>query len=461
MSTCARHMSNWVAGLTASQIPEAELVLARARIADTAGLLVAGCTTPASGAAIDLARVSASGSDDQTGAAIIGQKGSWPFPWAAFVHGVTAHCRDFDDTFPQSVIHPGSTIVSTAMALGSSLRAQDEDILVAIVAGYEIAARLGLAGGRHLIARGFHGTGIYGPVISAVVAGKLLGLPAPQLTSAIGLSASMSSGLFEFQTDGSWSKWLHVGWSCLGGTSAAKLASSGFTGPASALEGGRGLYAAFIGLDDTDIARLTEGLGEQWLGRTALPKYYPCAHVIQPYLDLGRRLSASIETSKIERIICHVAPWAVSLVCEPLARKQSPQTEMDVIGSLPFLVAAALVDGNVTLEHLSGKSRARADLRQLATRITYRADPALGEGFDGRLEVLLHNGARECHDVDALVTDGAAIICKAQALLSHRFGTIAAKRICDGLTGARPDSLLQSWNEAMALPETAQAARHD
>ena len=49
-------MSNWVAGLTASQIPEAELVLARARIADTAGLLVAGCTTPASGAAIDLAR---------------------------------------------------------------------------------------------------------------------------------------------------------------------------------------------------------------------------------------------------------------------------------------------------------------------------------------------------------------------------------------------------------------------
>ena len=69
----------------------------------------------------------------------------------------------------------------------------------------------------------------------------------------------------------------------------------------------------------------------------------------------------------------------------------------------------------VTLEHLSGKSRARMDLRQLATRITYRDDPALGEGFDGRLEVFLHNGARECHDVDALVTDGSAIIYSSSA----------------------------------------------
>ena len=459
MSTSAEALSEWAVGLTAKAVPPAELALARARIADTAGLLVAGHATEASAASVQLARVSASGRPEE-GASVIGQGGAWPFPWAAFVHGVTAHCRDFDDTFPQSVIHPGSTVVSTAMAVGEAVRASDDDILTAVVAGYEIGARLGLAGGRRLIPRGFHGTGIYGPIISAVVAGKLLNLSTTQMTSAIGLSTSMSGGTYEFQSDGSWSKWLHVGWSCLGGCSAAKLASAGFKGPASALEGARGLYAAFIGLDQADLASVTAGLGEQWLGRTALPKYYPCAHVIQPYIDVGRRLAKGLDLAQIEEIVCHIAPWAVALVCEPLSRKQSPQSEMDVIGSLPFLVAAALVDGDVTLEHLKPETRTRGDLLGVAARVSYRADPALGEGFDGRLELTRRDGARESHDVRVLETDMTAIGRKSAALLAKAFGAMEAKRICDAIVAGADGNLVESWKAAQAIPGIFEAPRH-
>jgi 2-methylcitrate dehydratase PrpD len=457
MSTFAEALSEWAVDLNAKSVPPDELELARCRIADTAGLLAAGHSTKASLAAVQLARVSASGTLE-AGASMIGQSGRWPFPWAAFVHGVTAHCRDFDDTFPQSVVHPGSTIVSTAMAVGEALRANDDNILTAVVAGYEIGARLGLAGGRNLIPRGFHGTGVYGPIISAVVAGKLLNLSARQMASAIGLATSMSSGLFEFQTDGSWSKWLHVGWSCLGGCTAAQLASNGFKGPITGLEGGRGLYAAFIGLDKADLSSLTAGLGKTWLARTALPKYYPCAHVIQPYIDAGRNLSKQIDPSQIKEINCHIAPWAVSLVCEPLARKQKPQSEMDVIGSLPFLVAASIVDGNVTLEHLDQETRARSDILALAARVTYTADAKLGESFDGRLDLVRHDGTRESHDVRALETSKTAILKKSIILLTKAFSAPVAEQICKKFVAG--ESLAVTWNEAMAVPGRPKAKRH-
>jgi 2-methylcitrate dehydratase PrpD len=457
MSTFAEALSEWTVDLNAKSVPPDELELARCRIADTAGLLAAGHSTKASLAAVQLARVSASGTPE-AGASMIGQGGRWPFPWTAFVHGVTAHCRDFDDTFPQSVVHPGSTIVSTAMAVGEAVRANDDDILTAVVAGYEIGARLGLAGGRNLIPRGFHGTSVYGPIISAVVAGKLLNLSARQMTSAIGLATSMSSGLFEFQTDGSWSKWLHVGWSCLGGCTAAQLASNGFKGPATSLEGERGLYAAFIGLDNADLSSLTAGLGKTWLARTALPKYYPCAHVIQPYIDAGRRLSKQIDLSQIREINCHIAPWAVPLVCEPLARKQKPQSEMDVIGSLPFLVAASIVDGNVTLDHLNSATRARSDILAMAARVTYKADAKLGEGFDGYLDVIWNDGTLEQHDVRALETGKAAILRKSTALLAMAFGVPEADRICKKFIAG--ESLLVAWNEAIALPGKSEGQRH-
>lgn len=457
MSTFAEALSEWAVDLKAKSVPPDELELARCRIADTAGLLAAGHSTKASLAAVQLARVSASGTLE-AGASMIGKSGRWPFPWAAFVHGVTAHCRDFDDTFPQSVVHPGSTIVSTAMAVGEALRANDDDILTAVVAGYEIGARLGLAGGRNLIPRGFHGTGVYGPIISAVVAGKLLNLSARQMASAIGLATSMSSGLFEFQTDGSWSKWLHVGWSCLGGCTAAQLASNEFKGPITGLEGGRGLYAAFIGLDKADLSSLTAGLGKTWLARTALPKYYPCAHVIQPYIDAGRNLSKQIHPSQVKEINCHIAPWAVSLVCEPLARKQKPQSEMDVIGSLPFLVAASIVDGNVTLKHLDQETRARSDILALAARVTYTADAKLGEGFDGRLDLVRHDGTRESHDVRALETSKTAILKKSIILLTKAFSAPVAEQICKKFVAG--ESLVVTWNEAMAVPGRPKAKRH-
>src|SRR6185312_242254 len=92
---------------------------------------------------------------------------------AALIHGSLAHARDFDDTFPDSVVHPGSTVIAAALAAGEARDTAFDELSSAIVAGYEIAARLGAAAGRKFHARGFHATSVIGPVAAAATAARI------------------------------------------------------------------------------------------------------------------------------------------------------------------------------------------------------------------------------------------------------------------------------------------------
>src|SRR5205814_924820 len=133
--------------------------------------------------------------------------------------------------------------------------------------------------------RGFHATGVVGPLAAAVTAAKLYRLNARATAEAMGLAGSMAGGLMEFLADGSWSKWLHTGWAAHGGIVAAQFAGAGFHGPLSVLEGRAGLYNAFLGPGTADLQNVAADLGAAWRGGAAQFKYYPCAHVIQPYID--------------------------------------------------------------------------------------------------------------------------------------------------------------------------------
>jgi 2-methylcitrate dehydratase PrpD len=450
-------LAGWIAGLDANDIPHAELQLARLRVMDTAGLLCAGRRTKAADIAIATALRNggiATGADGAS--SVVGRQEPWRPAWAAFVHGIIAHCRDFDDTFPQSVVHPGSTIVSVALALGEARGSSTQEVLAAIVIGYEVAARLGHAGGRHLHAKGFHASGVYGPVIAAAVASRLLRLDALGTANALGLAGSMGGGLLEFLTDGSWSKWLHVGWSAFGGINAAQMAADGFRGPTTALEGSKGLFAAFVGTDDARLEALTESLGSSWMARTALPKYFPCAHVIQPYLAGILDLHGAIDPLEVVGVECLIAPWAVPIVCEPLAQKRGPKTEMDVIASLPFLVAAALIDGDVGLAHLSEASRNRSDLLSLAERVSYRADSALGHGFEGSIRISLRDGRIIDKRVRELGLDPERLIDKFRRLCEESFGTIGTRAFSEGLLEG--DDVLAIWRSALRSIHAVAAA---
>ena len=256
-----------------------------------------------------------------------------------------------------------------------------------------------------------------GPLAAAAVAARFVGLDAERLASAFGLAGSMSGGLMEFVTEGTWSKWLHTGWAAQGGITAASLAARGFRGPPTVIEGTYGLYRAFLGDDAPVLDGIADGLGEIWRGEDAHFKYYPCAHVIQPYIDAALELRAAhaIAPSAIAHVTCRIAPWAVPIVCEPRAPKIAPSNEMEAIASLPYQVAAALIDGAVGLETISETSVKRADLRSLAARVAHSVDPALGHSFDGEIEIELADGARHVAAAITAPPDRAKVIAKFQA----------------------------------------------
>ncbi len=255
--TLSARLATWFETLAWASLPEMQRELARTRLLDTLGLIMGGYRSEAASIARDLAlRSCGAGSSTVAGSAT-----ALPAAWAALVHGVAAHCFDFDDTFPESVVHPGSVIVPTALAVGEAAGASGAEILTAIAGGYEIAARLGRAGGRRFHERGFHATGIFAPLTAAFVAARLMRLDPRASASAAGLAASMSGGLLAFLPDGSWSKWLHVGWGNFGGITAAQLAQAGFRGPAGALDGRSNLYSAFIGEARVDVDAVTAQLG--------------------------------------------------------------------------------------------------------------------------------------------------------------------------------------------------------
>ncbi|HEY0747897.1 MAG TPA: MmgE/PrpD family protein [Steroidobacteraceae bacterium] len=410
MNSLSEEIARWVISLQPSHVPAEVGELSKLRMLDTIGLILAARETDAAKAALDVVQQQGGRAES----VLIGGTDRVPAAAAAFAHGVIAHCRDFDDTFLDSVVHPGSVVVPVALAVGQAAVCSGAQIKLAIAVGYEISGRIGSAFGRKLYRGGFHPSGIVGPLAAAATAGKLYGLTSPQMVSAMGLAGSMSAGLMEFLGDGSWSKWLHLGWAAHGGIVAAQLAARGFKGPRGVLEGPAGLYHSFLRQAHIDFASLTAGLGDAWHGSAAEFKYYPCAHVIQPFVDAALRLKVEhrLTAGAIREVKCEIAEWCIPLVCEPRAPRLRPATDMQAIASLPFILSCALTDGVVTLDSICAANLRRADVLSLADRISHSSAASVGDRFEGQLEIFMTDGGRFCAIVGLAPVDEFAVRTK-------------------------------------------------
>ena len=429
MPTIAAEFAAWARDLRVADVPAEVRDRVALRVADAVGLVAAAWSTPPGVAVRALAQELAGAGE----ARLLFDPTPLHPASAALAHGTLVHALDYDDTFPTSVIHPMGVLLPTALAVTAPDRA-GADVITAIAAGDEFLARLGAAAGRGLHARGFQATSVFGPLAAALVAGTLRGREPAVVASAMGLAGSMSGGLLEFLSDGSWSKRLHPGWAAHGGIVADGLAARDFPGPASVVEGRHGLFAAF--LDQPVGADVTADLGRRWLSSEAQVKLYPCAHVLHPFIDMAADLRARVDPARIERVVCEVAPWYVPIVCEPVAEKVAPASEYQARASLPIAVALALTDPRVGVASFEADSTGRAAVRALARRVEYVADPALDGGFGARMHVVVDgrrvDGTMPVVDEVAGVrrkfddnTGGAAALWNAaRDLDAHPVGTI-------------------------------------
>jgi len=199
---------------------------------------------------------------------------------AALANGTSTHGFELDDIVQGALTHAGAVVVPAALATAEAHQASGPRLLLGIIAGYEMAARLGLALGAGHNNKGFHTTGVAGPVASAIATGIVMKLPKTQVISAIGIACSAASGIKAFtQGTGGMVKRMHAGHAAEAGVVACELAKRVFTGPAQAIDGRFGLLEV-IGGNDTRPDALDAKLGESFAITQVWVKAYPCCGLI-------------------------------------------------------------------------------------------------------------------------------------------------------------------------------------
>jgi 2-methylcitrate dehydratase PrpD len=391
MTPAARTLGEWAARLRPEDIPPAVRDNAALRVLDTIGCALAGAREDHAPSVLALA----SHWGGPGLCTIWGTRITAAPPQAALANGALAHGLDFDDTHADSVCHASAVLVPAVLALAESERLGGREALTALVAGYEAMIRIGMAAPGRFHERGWHATAVCGPFGAALAAGKSLRLDADRLTAALGIAASMASGVMEFLEDGSWVKRLHPGWAAQSGIQAAALAGEGFTGPATALEGRLGFYRATLG-ESADIEKQLKNLGDEWETVRSSFKLYPCCHLNHAYLDAVTRLKRTevLKAEQVAEIECLVPAGEVPIVCEPAAAKLRPRTPYDAKFSLAFCVAAALCGDRVGIGAFTAESIREDRVLALAARVRYTVDPAspFPRTFPGWVKVRLADG---------------------------------------------------------------------
>lgn len=403
--SAAANLARFVASLRFDDLPGHVVDAARRHVLDTLGVAMRGGSHPVARNALQsLDAVDGAAGD----VAVWGSTRGRAAPYAALVNGIACHVLDFDDTHTDAIVHGSAIIVPVVLALAQQRNLGGVDIVTAFVAGWEVAARVGLASRGTFHRRGFHTTSIAGVFGAAAAAARILALDAERTTHALGLAASQAAGINEYLSNGSSAKSLHTGWSAHAGIIAATMAGAGMTGPASVFEGRDGLLRTHGERAEVDVSALDAELGTRWETTRISIKPYPCCHFAHAFIDCIPRLQQrGMDQANVASLMCVVPKIEVPLICEPAADKRNPASAYAAKFSLPFLLASRLVDGVIDHRSFVTANLARPDLLALAERVTYRVaadrETPFPRTFPGWVEATLNDGRRiiERMDVNA------------------------------------------------------------
>lgn len=388
----AWRLAEFAAGLTFDAIPGVVRDRAKLLILDALGCGLASNAYEFSHVAV----VGAAALGGEGPCSVIGCDVRLPVRDAALANGMLIHGLDFDDTHLNSIIHATAACLPCALSLGEARGIDGRALLVAYGAGMETAIRVGAAvkGGFHHA--GFHATGLVAHFSSAVVAARVLELPAERIVAAQGIAGSTASGIQVFLEEGAWTKRFHPGWAAVAGITAGVLAQSGFKAPTRPYEGRFGFFDTHIQHKSAPIDLMAElrSLGQVWeLAETAI-KPYPVCHFIHGCADAAIALHDEIGAAGIVSVEAYLPRDTMPIVAEPAAAKIRPTNEYEAKFSAQFVVATCLIKGAFGLADLLPAALADPVVLDLSRRVTCHVDPdsAFPTYFSGGVRVVLDDG---------------------------------------------------------------------
>lgn len=336
-----RTLAQFVADLRYESLPATVVEQACRIVVDTVGCALSAWSVDQekSRVACDLAKLYPS----RDGASVIGVADVSAQPaFAAFANGILANAADNDDTHKVALLHTGSVVVPTVLALGETEGLSGRELIVALVAGYEVAVRVGMAVmPSHY--RFWHSTGTNGTFGAAAAAAKVFRLDVAGTQTALGLAGAQAAGLNTFFESGDMTKSIHPGKAACNGILAGELARLGATSPPTMLEHAKGYLNAYS--TEPKPAALTAGLGSKWEILENGFKYYPsilASHSpIQATLALVNK--HPIDPCKIARITNET----YNTVATHFSNKDVAGV-MSARVSVPYCIAVSAVDRKLT-----------------------------------------------------------------------------------------------------------------
>ncbi len=351
-----------------ADLPDAAVGWAKTAILDTVGVTLAGAIEDAPRVLLKVDGVA----DAKGPSLIFGTDQRTSALDAALINGVASHVLDYDDVCVALGGHPSVPLVAPLVALGEALGRSGCDLLLAYVVGFEAECRIARGVHHHHYDKGWHPTSTLGIFGATAGAARLLGLNVQQTAVALGLAASFASGIKA--NFGTMTKSMHVGHCARNGLLAALMVQKGFTASPRALDAGQGFLNVFNGAGTYDTEPMLRDWGAPFevLGSEPGLKPYPCCGSTHPSIDMTLDLRRRHRLTPDMAAKIEVMPHRRRL---PHTNNPDPRTGLAAKFSLQYVVARALADGAVRLEHFEGDAYLDPAVRRLLPLIEAHPHP--------------------------------------------------------------------------------------
>jgi len=373
--TITTKISQWAAGLKFEHLSADAVYQAKRFLLDSLGCALGGYRQHDVRIALEVLRETAGNGP----ATVIGSGSRMDPVSAALANALMIRVMDYNDIYwKQDPSHP-SDIFPAALACCERAKSDGRELIVGLVLGHEFEMRFCEAAFPGIRERGWHHATLTA-FVSPIVAGRALHLGWEQIQHAIGISASHHATLGAV-TAGKLTMMKNTvdPMATQSGVFAALLAEKGYTGPEHVVDGKEGLVHCFG--PEWKLKVLTEGLGESWritqCGMKAFPTEALTHTPISAVLDLVKQ--HDLKPEQVAKINIRSLARAADILADP--SKYDPRSKETADHSLPYVIAAALVDRQVTPLQFTPEKIMDPTIRAQLKKVEVVADPEIERVF--------------------------------------------------------------------------------
>ena len=319
--------------------------------------------------------------EDYNQCSIIGTNKKTTLLNAVLINSTAGHGFESDDIHRESILHPNSIVVPVSINVAEKMgNINGKKFLTSVVAGYEVATRIGSAAGTELLLRGFHPQGTHGTIAAAITAGKLMDFSTDQMVHAIGIAGSLGAGLMAAQ-EGAMVKRLHSGRAAQAGVLAAQLSAKNFTGIQNIVEADYGGFlSSFSGKNDFN--RSIRNLYKEWECMNTGIKPYASVTSIHTALDCLKNIMEknNISVKNIKNIKAKISHPTYVHCAWDYKNHNITSAQMNIYYGLALIA----LEGELFVNQFSKDKISNPEILNFMKKITAEVDPkieSLGHEF--------------------------------------------------------------------------------